>query len=153
MNVLPNLPDWLPWWVPILVAIPLGLWVLTMLLMPFSVIGLKSRLEGIEARLDELHGEMRSLILRLPESPAERVSYRQDYYDDRASSIDQSYVQPTPRPPIPPPPRANDFIPRTPTEPDRAPREREERPARPDELRADRPAPSPRAEPRLDWRR
>jgi hypothetical protein len=148
---LPTLPDWLPWWVPILVAIPLGLWVLCMLIMPFSVIGLKSRLEAIDARLDEVQGEIRSLALRLPESPAERVSYRQDYYDT-ATPIDQSYVQPAaaqpagPRPPIPPQPRSNDFIPRRPApEPVRAPRA--------EEPRTDRQPPSPRAEPRLDWRR
>lgn len=141
----PDLPDWLPWWVPILVAIPLGLWVLTMLIMPFSVIGLKSRLEGIEARLDEIQGEIRSLVLRLPESPAERVSYRQSYRDDPASAIDQGYVQPEPpRPPIPPAARPNDFIPRVPP--------REPSPPRRDEPR-DSPAPSPRTEPRLDWRR
>jgi hypothetical protein len=147
---LPTLPDWLPWWVPILVAIPLGLWALCMLIMPFSVIGLKSRLEAIDARLDELQGEIRSLVLRLPESPAERVSYRQDYYNESATPIDQSYVQPAARPPIPPQPRTNDFIPRKPpaVEPVRAPR-----PLNADDPRTDRPAPSPRAEPRLDWRR
>jgi hypothetical protein len=151
---LPSLPDWLPWWVPIVIAIPLGLWLLTMLLMPFSVIGLKSRLEGIEERLDELQSEIRSLVLRLPESPAERVSYRQDYYDDRAAPIDQGYVQPAgPRPPIPPQPRGNDFIPRRPADPAPVAPTPEERLSRRDDQRGDRPAPSPRAEPRLDWRR
>jgi hypothetical protein len=150
---MPSLPDWLPWWVPIVIAIPLGLWVLTMMLMPFSVIGLKSRLEGIEERLDELQSEIRTLVLRLPESPAERVSYRQEYYDDRATPVDASYLQSEPaRPPIPPQPRANDFIPRKPSEPAPEPTP-EERLIRRDELRADRPAPSPRAEPRLNWRR
>ena len=37
------------------------------LFMPFSVFGVKSRLEAIEARLDEIQGEIRSLSLRLPE--------------------------------------------------------------------------------------
>ena len=149
---LPNLPAWLPSWVPIVVLIPLGLWALTMLLMPFSVIGVKSRLEGIEARLDEVQAEIRSLVLRLPESPAERVSYRQDRYDERATTIDQAYVQPPgARPPIPPAPRTNEFIPRRAVEP--AATVRAEPATRAEELRADRPAPSPRAEPRLDWRR
>ncbi len=35
--------------------------------MPFSVIGVKGRLEGVEARLDEIQGEIRSLALRLPD--------------------------------------------------------------------------------------
>jgi hypothetical protein len=158
MNVT-GLPDWLPWWVTILIAIPLGLWVLTMLILPFNVIGVKARLEGIEARLDEIQSEIRSLVLRLPESPAERVTYRREAYDGREAAIDQTYVQPEPpRPPIPPDPRRNDFIPRVPNDPSgrlrdqeaRAPRREE--PLR-EEPRADRPAPSPRAEPRLDWRR
>jgi hypothetical protein len=146
---LPALPDWLPWWVPIVLLIPVGLWALTMVLMPFSVIGLKSRLEGIELRLDEVQAEIRSLALRLPESPAERISYRQGYMDDRAPPLDQAYINPAPpHPPIPPAPR-NDFIPRRPAEPEPRPRDREDRPP----TRDDRPAPSPRAEPRLDWRR
>jgi hypothetical protein len=145
---VPFLPDWLPWWVPILVAIPAGLWVLTMLIMPFSVIGVKSRLEGIEARLDELDGDLRALVLRLPESPAERMSYRPEHYT--APAPDDFYAPPVAeRPPIPPEPRAASFVPRAPR-PD--PGDFTQAPRAPDP-RGDRPPPSPRAEPRLDWRR
>ena len=49
------LPDWLPWWVPIVLLVPLLLYALAFLFMPFSVIGVKSRLELIEARLDEIY--------------------------------------------------------------------------------------------------
>ena len=62
-----TLPDWLPWWVPIVLLVPALLYVLAFLFMPFSVIGVKSRLEVIEARLDEIQGEIRHLALRLPE--------------------------------------------------------------------------------------
>jgi hypothetical protein len=60
-------PDWVPGWAQLLVlvlAIMLGL---AFLMMPFSVFGLKSRLEGVEARLDEIQGEIRALAHRLPE--------------------------------------------------------------------------------------
>ena len=52
-----TLPDWLPWWVPIVLLVPALLYVLAFLFMPFSVIGVKSRLEVIEARLDEIQGD------------------------------------------------------------------------------------------------
>jgi hypothetical protein len=61
------LPDWLPWWVPVLIVIPALLYAIVFLLMPFSVFGVKGRLDLIDARLDEIQGEIRSLSLRLPE--------------------------------------------------------------------------------------
>lgn len=48
--------------------VPALLYALVFLLMPFGVLGLKGRLDGIEARLDELHSELRTLTLRLPEA-------------------------------------------------------------------------------------
>ena len=54
----------MPWWVPIVVLVPAILYALAFLLMPFSVFGLKGRLDTIEARLDEIQGEIRSLVLR-----------------------------------------------------------------------------------------
>jgi hypothetical protein len=62
-----TLPDWLPWWVPVLIAIPVLLYAIVFFLMPFSVFGVKGRLDLIDARLDEIQGEIRSLSLRLPE--------------------------------------------------------------------------------------
>ena len=61
------LPDWLPWWVPLVVLIPVLLYLLVLLLMPFSVFGVKGRLDLLDARLDEIQGEIRALALRLPE--------------------------------------------------------------------------------------
>lgn len=78
-----SLPDWLPWWATFAVLVPLGLYLVSFLLMPFGVFGLKGRLEAVEARLDEIQGEIRSLSLRLPE----RVDYERE---------------PMMRPPIPP---------------------------------------------------
>jgi hypothetical protein len=62
-----TLPDWVPWWVNIAILVPVVLFALAFLLMPFSVFGIKGRLESVEARLDEIQGEIRSLALRLPE--------------------------------------------------------------------------------------
>jgi len=68
MTLPVTLPDWLPWWLAIAVLVPALIFLLAFLAMPFSVFGVKSRLELIEARLDEIQGEIRSLALRLPES-------------------------------------------------------------------------------------
>jgi len=62
-------PDWVPPWAQLLVLIVGIMLALAFAMMPFSVFGLKSRLEGIEARLDEIQGEIRALALRLPETP------------------------------------------------------------------------------------
>lgn len=62
-----GLPAWVPWWLPLLVLVPAVVWLLALLPMPFAVLGQRARLEGIEARLDELQAEIRSLALRLPE--------------------------------------------------------------------------------------
>lgn len=61
------MPDWAPWWLPLAVLLPALFFGLAFLLMPFSVFGVKGRLDGIEARLDEIQAEIRMLALRLPE--------------------------------------------------------------------------------------
>lgn len=78
------IPDWLPWWAVLAVLVPVALYALAFLAMPFSVLGLKGRLEGLEARLDEIQAEVRALALRLPE---------------RGMYLSEA---PAPRPPIPP---------------------------------------------------
>src|SRR5271165_933468 len=92
------LPDWLPWWVPIVLLVPALLYALAFLFMPFSVIGVKSRLEVIEARLDEIQGEIRHLALRLPE--AGRVDYDEIYAPEPTPQPRRTPVMT--RPPIPP---------------------------------------------------
>ncbi|HEY0418829.1 MAG TPA: hypothetical protein VGC80_04855 [Acetobacteraceae bacterium] len=95
-----SLPDWIPWWAVLLVLLPGLLYLLAFLAMPFSVLGLKSRLDGLDARLDEIQGEVRALALRLPERG-----------DDPAMR---------PRPPIPPAPArgASRLAPEPPAAPD-----------------------------------
>ena len=128
-----TLPDWLPWWVPIVLLVPLLLYALAFLFMPFSVIGVKSRMEVIEARLDEIQNEIRHLSLRLPE--AGRVDYDEIYAPE--PTVEPRRAAPvTARPPIPP--AAHDLQDQEPREP--PPRDR-------------RTGGGGRSEPRLDWPR
>jgi hypothetical protein len=94
-----TLPDWLPWWVPIVLLVPAVLYGLAFLFMPFSVIGVKGRLDTIEARLDEIQGEIRSLVLRMPEQ--RRALDFEEVYGQEAAP--RASAPPIPaRPPIPP---------------------------------------------------
>lgn len=61
------LPDWVPPWAQLALLVAALLFGLMFLLMPFAVFGVKGRLDLLEARLDEIQGEIRSLALRLPE--------------------------------------------------------------------------------------
>jgi len=85
------LPAWLPWWVPVVLLVPALLYALLLVIMPFSVIGLKGRLDNLDMRLDELQGEIRSLALRLPEPSGARTH--------------RVGAKPPEPPPIPPAPR------------------------------------------------
>ena len=120
------LPDWLPWWGLLLTLIPAAIYLLLFLLMPFSVFGVKDRLEVLDARLDEIQGEIRLLTLRFAE---------------RGPLEPEPRAAPHSRPPIPPRPMETAWQPDPPEEmpAERAPRRSPERPAR--------------AEPRLDWPR
>jgi len=136
------LPAWVPWWVPILVLIPVLLYALVLFVMPFSVIGVKGRLETLDARLDEIQGEIRNLVLRLPESMSGRA------YEDSGYTPPPVFSEPpaaervskvTPRPPIPPAPLVS---------------EREDGEAGGRRREGDRASGRPtRSEPRLDWPR
>jgi hypothetical protein len=80
-------PDWLPWWAVVAILVPILLYALAFVVMPFNTFGVKGRLDLIEARLDEIQGEIRSLALRLPDrgSPGQAA-------EDPAGSL----------PPVPP---------------------------------------------------
>jgi hypothetical protein len=133
------LPDWLPWWVPIVLLVPALLYALAFLFMPFSVIGVKGRLEVIEARLDEIQGEIRHLALRLPETV--RAT---DYGEIYAPEPDRRPPPPVmTRPPIPP--ASHELEGEQP---------REVRSSRRDDRDVPRERPGGgRSEPRLDWPR
>ncbi len=52
-------PDWVPPWVHLVALVAIAGLTLLFVLMPFSVFGLKTRLEMIEARLDDIQAELR----------------------------------------------------------------------------------------------
>jgi hypothetical protein len=144
-----NLPDWLPWWVPLAALVPAVLWALSFLFMPFSVFGVKSRLELIEARLDEIQNEIRHVALRLPAGGMTGPDY-DDVYPPRMQEPRNDRV--LSRPPIPPARHelynTGDQDPGEPALEDRPPPPPNARPTR-----RDAPPRPTRAEPRLDWRR
>jgi len=99
MNMPFALPDWVPWWVPLVLVVPALLYALAFLFMPFSVLGVKSRLELIEARLDEIQQEIRHVALRLPMGP-QPVDFEDVYAP--ISQVQRREASAADRPPIPP---------------------------------------------------
>jgi hypothetical protein len=149
MNTLIAFPDWVPWWVPMVLIVPALLYGLAFLFMPFSVLGVKTRLEVIEGRLDEIQQEIRHLALRLPMGPRE-VDFEDVYAPIQQTSRRQPAM--SDRPPIPPAPQDlydDDAQMERPAPPPNM------RPARRSEPVIVRPeiARQDRAEPRLDRRR
>ena len=129
------LPDWMPWWVPLVLLVPVLLYLLAFLFMPFSVFGLKGRLDVLDARLDEIQNEIRHLALRMPEV-AHTVDF-EELYSAPSRGEPPTRTAASSRPPIPP--AAHDL-------------DAEE------ELQRDRSPPPPHArpvrrEPRLGWPR
>jgi hypothetical protein len=97
MNMPFTLPDWVPWWVPLVLIVPTLLYALALLFMPFSVLGVKTRLEAIELRLDEIQQEIRHLALRLPAGRQEL-----DFEDVYAPTLARRQAADADRPPIAP---------------------------------------------------
>ncbi len=97
------LPPWLPWWASLVAVVLALLWGLAFLMVPFSVIGVKARLDGLEARLDEIQEEIRTLALRLPEASAGGMAFDEGYVPPGIAPPPAVRRTPTLRPPIPPP--------------------------------------------------
>lgn len=136
---IPGLPDWAN-----LVVLVLGLMiVLAWVLMPFSVFGVKGRLEALEARLEVIHEEIRQLNIRIAQGqgragpdyglPAETPTLR------RVDAMPMPEARAAP--PIPPPP----------VMPERAARTTAAPPIRPEGRTEPSVASPSRAEPKLSW--
>ncbi len=69
MNLPFPLPDWMPSWLLLLLALPVLMYLLAFMLMPFSVFGVKARIEAMEAQIDSLHDEVRLLAFRAYGAP------------------------------------------------------------------------------------
>ncbi len=160
LNLPSMLPAWLPSWAFLLLALPILLWALAFLLMPFSVFGVKARLESLEEQVASLHEELRIMALRasggLPPPPSEFHPY------DEVPNFSRLKKAPTVQPvshrheePVMPPPRPAHPAPR-PAEPAPAPRgapalyPRERLSPSPSPAPAPAPKPFRRTEPRLD---
>lgn len=126
---IPGMPDWTG-----LLLLALGLLcAAAFLLMPFSVFGVKARLEALEVQLDEIQAEIRSLALRMgePAPPRRGPAATDEWVEPPASYVAtpaRDYAAPRVAPPVPPP-------------------------AAWPEAPARGAAPSSRSEPRLDWPR
>lgn len=98
---IPGLPDW----TGLVLLLLLLLVALAYLLMPFSVFGLKGRLDAIEAQLDEIQTEIRTLALRLPEPARGRRPPVEDDWAEPVPAPRRAEPEPPPRnaPPVPPP--------------------------------------------------
>jgi hypothetical protein len=99
---LPGLPPWSG----LVVLLVLFLVALAYLLMPFSVFGVKGRLDAIEARLDEIQTDIRTLALRLPEpGRPRRGPVEDDWAEPPPLAARRSEPPPESRstPPVPPP--------------------------------------------------
>ena len=101
---IPGLPEWSG----TAALIALLLLALAYLLMPFSVFGVKGRLDALEAQLDEIRDEIRGLSIRLSDGPR-RVgggggAATEDWVDPPLRPSPQGAdSQPRATPPIPPP--------------------------------------------------
>lgn len=144
MNVPFVLPDWVPWWVPVVLLVPALLYALAFLFMPFSVLGVKTRLEVIEARLDDIQHDIRLMALRLPAGPQE-VDFEEVYAPISQRQRREATI--SVRPPIPP--AAQDMYAEGAARVDLPDQPQQARPARRQEPQV---AWAQRAEPRLDRR-
>lgn len=98
---LPGLPEW----TGLVLLLGLLLVALAYLLMPFSVFGVKGRLDAIEAQLDEIQAEIRALAARLPEPARGRRPPVEDDWAEPLPPARRGEPDPQPRtgPPVPPP--------------------------------------------------
>lgn len=107
------LPAWMPDWLFLLLAVPVLLYALAFLLMPFSVFGVKARLEALEAELDSLHEDLRMMVMRssgaLPPSSTKLDAYDELPSFGRTKRAQPDYDEPAvapravaPRPVVPP---------------------------------------------------
>jgi hypothetical protein len=127
---LPFLPDWMPGWAILALAIPVLLWFLAFLLVPFSVIGLKARLEALEGQVESMHEDVRLMAMRASGALPPAARHLDPYEDVPFNTLKRGRTEPVAEPepsrfaPIPTPtpsgPRANERL--TPLPPTMRPR-------------------------------
>lgn len=108
-------PDWMPGWLFLALAIPVLLWCLAFLMVPFNVFGVKARLEAVENELQELNEQIRVMQLRAAGTmQTTQATRNMETYDDlpNFAQLKRARAEPPPaqedprplkRPPIPTP--------------------------------------------------
>ncbi|WP_297491091.1 hypothetical protein [Acidocella sp.] len=142
MNLPFSLPDWMPGWAILALAVPALLWFLAFLLVPFSTIGLKARLEALEGQVEAMHEDIRVMAMRAS-GALPPLARQLDPYDDVPHFGALKRGRAEPRAEAAPPPESPRRAPIPTPQPGNPPPGRERLTPLP-------PAMRPRREPRLD---
>lgn len=131
MNLPFTLPVWMPGWLFLILAVVILLWGLAFLLVPFSVIGLKARLEALESQVESMHEDLRVMAMRASGALPPAARHLEAYEDVPFNTFKRGRPAPAEqdRAPIPTPtpssPRAHERLtplPPSSTRPRREPR-------------------------------
>ncbi|CAI3931138.1 unnamed protein product [Commensalibacter communis] len=68
-------PEWIPWWLQLVIVGVVIIFGLCFLLMPFSVFGLKSRLTYLDHQMEDIQAQLRVLLKRIPDA-RERLEFK-----------------------------------------------------------------------------
>ncbi|MDI2112493.1 hypothetical protein [Commensalibacter nepenthis] len=68
-------PEWIPWWLQLVIVGVVVIFGLCFLLMPFSVFGLKSRLTYLDHQMEDIQAQLRVLLKRIPDA-RERLEFK-----------------------------------------------------------------------------
>ena len=99
MLAIPGLPSW----VGFILLLAIVVSALSLLAMPYSVFGVKSRLEAIEAEIADLRSEIRTLIRQPPAAMPARAT-EEEWVAPPTRAAARQVEEPRIAPPVPPPP-------------------------------------------------
>lgn len=61
-------PEWIPWWAQLTVIVIVAIFAICFLLMPFSVFGIKGRLNYLDNQMEDIQAQLRILLKRIPDA-------------------------------------------------------------------------------------